>query len=672
MAAGDIIAEPDDQGAAAAAPAPQPGRVITEEEATQPSLSGATAVGTGAMNLPLGRDLAAIGATAGSYIPGAEQQTGTFGERYVENKRWLDMLAGQSAQQHPYLYYGSAMLSAAPLASVVAPKTAAGAAGVSAVMGTASGAGEGVWPKERVENAALSGVLGGTVGLGLYGAGQGAGYLASKGFGLLTSPKDLAMERTTGALQSDVAKGRGMDPNEWAAAQGAGYPVIAADMGGKPTQALARSVANMSPEARDALQATVGARASGQNQRLADMMDSVFGGGSLDTKVARDTILRNAQTENTRNYGVAYSAPNAQALWNPDLQNLLRSPGVQGVLSAAQKKAEEYAVQNKLPLPKNPFVRNPDGTVDLAVGPNGQRQIPSLMYWDQVKRSLQDAETSALRTGDKETARDYGTLKRSLLGTLDQVVPQYQTARQGAMAGFNAENALDAGLNYLKETRPDQLRQMDAALAQMNPADKAEFSRGFGAAVQGKALSTADNKNIVNQFNNPVTRQKFVNALGPLNAQRVEASLRWERVMESTNRAITGNSTTPQQFADMANESPFARWGEFGRKVAEGAVGGREMFGHIGALAGGGMAAAMHLYNQAAVKAGANPEIASFIASNLASGDPQKVNAMLNHIASRPLLMKVLRGVESGLPSVTAGPAAGAFVGAAGPSGQGQ
>jgi hypothetical protein len=636
----------------------------------------ATAVATGVLNLPGARDVATLGATAGSYIPGAEEQTGTFGERYNENKRWLDTLSAASAKQHPYLYYGSGIASSLPLGGAGVPKTILGAAGVGGAMGAASGAGEGVGLKERGENAILGGVGGGLFGGALKGAGEGLGYLGNKIWGTVRTPEDIAMERTTGPLKSDVTAGRGvaegrsLSEPDWKAAQAAGYPVVAADLGGGPTKALARSVANASPEARDTLQNMVAARATGQNQRMGDLMDGIFGGGQLDTKVARDSILRNAQSQNAANYTAAYDAPTAQAVWNSDLQNLLRSPTVQGVLGDAQKKAENYAVQNKLPMPNNPFKVNPDGTVDLAVGPNGQTQTPSLMYWDQVKRSLQDSESTALRTGDKETAKDVGTLKRSLLDNLDQAVPEYKTARQGAMAGFNAENSLDAGLNYLKETRPDQLNQMNAALAKLNPADKAEFSRGFGAAVQGKALNSGDNRSIVNQFNNPITRQKFENALGPANAAKIEASLRWERAMEGTNRAVMGNSTTVQQFNDMAGDSPFNKWGEFGRRVAEGAVAGKELTGgsHIGALAGGTFGAVGHLFNQAALKAGANPEIANFIASNLASGDPQRVNSMLTHIASRPMLMKVLRGVEQGIPS--AGPTAGAAVGTFGPSSQ--
>ena len=626
-----------------------------------PKLGKAAAVATGAMNLPGARDIGAFGSTLSSYIPGAEPQTGTFAERYGENKRWLDALSAESASQHPGLYYGSAFAAGLPLMAFGAPETALGAVGVGAGLGAASGFGEGVSLSDRAKNAGIAGVLGGLGGGVMHGVTSLPSYLMRP----FQSAESAATARTANALGPDLENGRGMlDPNEWAAAQSQGYPVMAADMGGAPTRALARGVANMSPEARDTLQAAAMSRASGQNQRLADTMDDIFGqsGGSLNTKVARDTIIRNAQSQNYTNYGAAYGSPNAQAIWNPELQNLMRSPGVKSVLGDAQKKAQEYAVQNNLPLPANPFVTAPDGSVSLAMGQNGQQQIPGLMYWDQVKRSLQDAESNAIGSGNRESANDWGTLKRSLTGILDQQVPQYRIARQGAMAGFNSENALDAGLAYLKETRPDNLNVMNEALAGMNPPDKGEFARGFAASVQGKALNTADNRDIVNQFNSPLMRQKFVNALGPLPAQRVEATMLWEKAMQNTNKAILGGSTTTGQLSDLGAESPFAQWSEGGRRIAEGAVAGREMAGHVGAIAGGTAAAVAHLYNQAAQKAGANPEIANLIANNLASNDPQKVNAMLSHIASRPVLMKAMRQVGNAIP-LGAGPTAGAVTG---------
>ena len=683
MASGDVV--PDSEinpggSTMQAAPSVTPGGVVPDEEIHakgQPdpdaAVSWPTAIATGALNLPGARDAATFGATAGSYLPGnPDEQTGTFAERYNENKRWLDILSGQSAKQHPGLYYGSSVVTGLPMGGLFGgAKTLPGSMAVGAGVAGASGAGEGTSWEERGKNAALSAVGGGTLGGIFHGLGEGGRYLATKWM----SPEQKAMERTAASLQGDIAANRGgLTKPDWDAAQQAGYPVTAMDLGGKPTQALARATANMSPEARDVLQSTVQARASGQNQRMADLMDQTFGGTTgLDTAIARDTILRNGAATNYANYTKAYADPAGKAIWTPQLKQLMQSSQFRSVLSNAQEKAENYAALNNLPPPRNPFQINPDGTVDLAVGPNGQKTIPGLMYWDQVKRSLQDAEGSSVNSGNRESAKDWGTLKRALTGELDSAVPSYQQARQGAFQTFQSENALDAGLNYLKTGPGAKLDEMNQAIAKMSPAEQAEFQRGMAAAVKGKSLSTADNRDLVNQFNNPLTRQKFQTAFGAQGAATVEASLRWESAMQAANKAVMANSTTMQQAADMAKEggSPFARWGEAGRKVAEGAVAGREMFGHIGAIAGGAAALAGHLYGQAAAKAGADPEISNFIAENLASGDPAKINSMLTHMASRPILMRTLRNVENMLVQGGA-TGSGAFVGATGPSGQPQ
>jgi hypothetical protein len=662
-------------GATTQAPTPAQGRVRDEPEHSQTAtddetVSAPTALATGAMNVPFGRDVATLGVTGLSYAGGksGEEETGSFGERYNENKRWLDVLAGESARQHPGIYYPASLLPGVGISRLTPNvESLPAAAGWGGLWGGVSGAGEGVTPEERGKNAAESAVGGTILGGAFHGLAQGARYLMSP----FRSAEEKATEKVTGPLQADVAAGRGgLTPQDWNTAQQAGYPVTAMDLGGKPTQALARATANMSPEARDILQSTVQARASGQNQRMADLMDQTFGGATgLDTAVARDTILRNGAATNYANYAKAYADPAAQAIWTPQLKQLMQSSQFRSVLSNAQQKAENYAALNNLPPPRNPFVFNPDGTVDLATGPNGQKTIPGLQYWDQVKRSLQDAEGSSINSGNKENAKDWGTLKRSLTGELDAAVPAYAQARQGAFQAFQSENALDAGLNYLKTAPGAKLDAMNQAIAKMTPAEQAEFQRGMAAAVKGKSLSTADNKDLVNQFNSPLTRQKFQTAFGQLGSAKVEASLRWESAMQAANKAVVGNSTTAQQLSDIGVEqSPWGQWGELGQKMRDYAIAGREVAGHTGAAIGAGAAVVSHLYNQAAIKAGANPEVAKFIASNLASGDPAKVNSMLTHIASRPALMKVLQGVENSLVQGS-GSGSGAFVGAAGPSG---
>jgi hypothetical protein len=620
--------------------------------------------------LPFGPDIAALGTAA---LP-SEEQTGTFGERYEENKKWLDLLSGESARQHPGIYYGSALAAGAPFGAAFGPKvpTLAKSIGIGSLWGAGSGAGEGWTPEERAKNAIESGIGGGFFGGVFHGAAQGIRNLSERWL----SPEQKAMNRTAESLQPDVEKERGgfgdqgiTPQQDWEAARQAGYPVTAMDLGGGPTKALARATANLSPDARDILQNTVMARANKQNERMADLMDQTFGGATgLDTATARDSILRNARANNLTNYTKAYSDPAGQSLWTPGMQQLMEAPQFRSVLKDAQAKAENYAALSGQQQPKNPFSVDPK-TGKVSLDPTAKP--PDLMYWDQVRRSLQGAEETAIGSGNKEGAKDWNTFKRALTSELDTAVPAFKTARQGAYEGFNAENALDAGLNYLKTPPGKKLDDMNAALGNMSQAEKAEFTRGMAAAVKGKSLSTNDSRDLLSQFNDPLTRQKFQTAFGPLGAAKVEASLRWESAMNLSNNAVMRNSSTVQQWADAAKEGGGSQLGELGRNMRDYAITGRELTGgsHVGAMVGAGAAVVGHLYNQALIKAGANPEIANFIAKNLSSGDPNKVNEILNHVASRPMLMRALRGVENSLVAGS-GPLASAVVGGAGPSGQ--
>ena len=68
-----------------------------------------------------------------------------------------------------------------------------------------------------------------------------------------------------------------------AAGHAAGIPRVAADEGGELTMALARSSANQSPEAREALTEAARDRFAGQSQRGAQFIRNLTGGADATT-----------------------------------------------------------------------------------------------------------------------------------------------------------------------------------------------------------------------------------------------------------------------------------------------------------------------------------------------------------------------------------------------------
>jgi flagellar hook-basal body complex protein FliE len=156
-------------------------------------------------------------------------------------------------------------------------------------------------------------------------------------------------------------------------------------------------------------------------------------------------------------------------------------------------------------------------------------------------------------------------------------------------------------------------------------------------------------------FNSPEMAQRIQLGQGPQRANQVEAFLRRESMMDMLRPAITGNSTTARQSSDALANSIYGALVKGGTNpLVSGAASGYGAYqtdkqlgngvnplhiagaAGVGALAGLG-ARHMQVRNQA---------VMAQIAKQLASQDPQAVNAATNKIASTPALMSALRKGE--------------------------
>jgi hypothetical protein len=99
------------------------------------------------------------------------------------------------------------------------------------------------------------------------------------------------------------------------------------------------------------------------------------------------------------------------------------------------------------------------GNVAFRRGPNGVPTYPNLRFWDYAKRALDDAANAARRGGRNEEASTLSALSRQMRAELDRLVPSYARARSTAAAFFGAENALEAGQNFVTS----KFRNQDAA-----------------------------------------------------------------------------------------------------------------------------------------------------------------------------------------------------------------
>lgn len=650
--------------------------------------------------LPFGKDIGAAVGAGESYLPSALQANGdvskdiapgdTLSQRFSKNRQMIKAQDAANQQEYPLTSFGvplATSIAALPMAGPIdaisagvtslAPRMAGfaadtiGAGAVGAGYGALYGAGEGDTISDRMENAKTGALMGAVGGAAAPAVAKGIGSVGKALSIPFRSADNLATSRISDAMAADQASGAtAMTPQDFTAAQATGQPVITADLGGQSVRRLAKASANASPEAEAALSAQINERYEDQGPRVADFLKGIYG-NNLDAHGARSALQSQASAVNTPAYQKAYAA-GANGVWNPgatvmdkagnqipNLADLIKAPDMQAAIQDATRKGANSSVLGGNTIVKNPFVADATGNVTLATDAQGNQAVPTLQFWDQVKRGLDDKINVAKRAGNNEDVRDFVGLKSALVSNLDQAVPAYAAARQGAFTAFGAENALEAGENFLKMANTANTAQAKSALTAMNPAQQRLFSQGLASQIAQTALNAPARRNVISMFNSPEVSQRLQMGLGPTVAPQLEAFLRRESAMDMLRTAM-GNSTTAKQTGDLekaghgimglatsALSSPVA-----GAMAGAGAAYHEDGFDPKTLVEGAALGAFTGVVGK--YLKGANHKMLAAIGEQLASPDPKVVNAAIKRMSQNPPMMKALRAAENGLTYLSA------------------
>lgn len=504
---------------------------------------------------------------------------------------------------------------------------AGNAAATGAAYGGAYGAGtaEGGL-KERVEGAAKGAAFGAVAG--------GAAPIVLRGGKLVLDAAKRPLQRAFAAVNPEkeasrrlvdaISRDTGGEPERAVTmlqdARRQGTPLIVADTGtaagGRRTQSLVRTAANLSPEARSVLEPVLQQRFDAQNIRAATVLRNLVRTPANAT-VTREALQDTARTARKPFYDRAYR-DGANGVLTPEIEQLVQSPAMQTAMRAAAT-----SIKNKT-------------AAGRAMNPLSKNGTPTLEFWDQTKRNLDSAWNVANRQGDKELAADIDAIRRTLVSQLDAAVPSYSTARGVAATLFKANDALDAGEKFVSSRmRNDEASQ---ALTKMTPEERTLFREGFVSKFIDDVMQSKDRRSILNQINaSPDARERMEIALGPQNYQKLEAFLRIENVMQMTKDAL-GNSTTVRQWIE-------------------------------GGLAGGGLGLIMNGGNLSdpklalmAVLGGAarrgvgivDAKVAERVGEMLVSDDPDTVQKAIDMVSTNPRMLGFLRNVEDALARAAA------------------
>lgn len=425
--------------------------------------------------------------------------------------------------------------------------SAASGAGISAADTAARGGDAG----DMAQSAALGGVLGGAIPLAGAGLQKGyraaADYVGGKMRGAI-NPTRAAGERVGKAISLDRANPGDdiLGAADDVTARTNSQQVMNLDRGGETTRALARAASNTNPEARATIAKAADDRFATQGGRTVDFVKRIMG-GNVDDLALQDRIKDIARITNRKAYQAAEASPRAQQVWDGELQQLMQSPTVQkAAQGATSRSADRVAVEGGKAV-RNPFVFE-NGVAKLVRNADGSLAVPNLRFWDQVKRNLDDEIGTAMKAGNRSRAADIQSIRSRLVQKLDGLVPEYQAARRGAAAAFGAEDAVEAGRNFARQTR--NVPEMERAIAKLNPAEKKAFEVGYASEIVDRVRATNDRVSAIRMFKSPEMRAKFEMALGPQKTRELEAFIRVEDATDKIRGAL-GGSTTARQLVEL-------------------------------------------------------------------------------------------------------------------------
>ena len=580
---------------------------------------------------------AAIAPVLNPLFPEKDQLKGDYAERYQQSLRTQEGMDKGFHEEHPYVDTGAniagAIASTGGAATTglgakalgLTAKTIPGAIGAGAASGAAIG---GLDAATRGENP----VTGAGLGLALGAAGpvvaEGVKAVASPfvraGRAAIT-PEIEAAQQVTNALEKDA--GKGLSRSDLYKAAMNDQPVALMDVGGgKATQRLARRAANVSPEAQEVLNSTIFGRFRDQNTRTAEFVKGLSEFG--DAHELDKALTESARETNAPAYRKAYAA-GGNGLWTEGLEQMTQAPVVQDAIRKTMVSAKNEAAKMGLTPPGNPFRFDENGRLILAPNKDGTKSLPSLQFWDYVKRNL-----------DK-SGRDGEEWSRILRDHLDDLVPEYKTARAGAAKFFGAKDALQAGREAVtpgtKASSADN-RVLRDAFNKLSASEKKLFRDGMVDQLAQTLLGKPDSSSILNQINNtPKAKERLLTVLGPEKYGKLEAYLHVEAMMDRF-RTSMGNSTTAQQLGDMAEGSVVPKiHTSLAGMVTDFLTKATEKLGR-----------------------GIDERVAKHIGTMLASGDGAEYQKALRMISSNQKIMRALRTPRgSAVPLTIRGAGAG-------------
>lgn len=483
-----------------------------------------------------------------------------------------------------------------------------------AILGGAAGYGasEAETPQGMAADTALGAVTGGVIGRLAQPTANAIGEA-------VTAPGRLATARAASRPQRTIVQRIARDDMslDKVAANLRKMPAGAtiADAAGDNTARLAEEIVAMPGKGAQNLRALFNARQS----KAAARVDSAINAALKikgDFYAAMSAIQDDLANRAKPFYDAAYEKP------------VLQSPTLKGVMSRLDDAAPDVleSARRKARL-------------------DGQVTGTTLRYYDYVKRALDDKIGAAIRAGEKDNARVWQGLKRTLVDELDNRVPEYGIARSIYSDDAGMKAALEAGRDFMRE----DAEMIAANMQGMSEAERQMFRMGAARALRDRILSRPDSADVYKAFfNKPLMREKIA-AIFPdkKSFAKLQRAMLNEQRMFQTSAGATGNSATARRLLgarDLATDPETAM---------DAATGGVK-FATLNAA---------RKYVRSRLGPLANESVRDQIAAILMEGDPAKRAAALAALDQPPVVAPYRPGAINNATG-RAAPAIGGVAGA--------
>ena len=397
-----------------------------------------------------------------------------------------------------------------------------GAAGTGAAYGALMGAGQDADSlPERAQNAVVGGLTGGGIGA----AGYGLGSLAAAGANKVSRAWQAfnADPQTRAAMQiRGLADDAGGQQAVTQAVDALGPDAMIVDALGERGLAVGRQSANISPSARETLEAALLGRKAGQNARVVSDMERLSG-LPVGNRKNVDTLKREAYDAVKPQINAAYrEARKAGAEIDfKEFDNIITTP--------IGRKAFQQALENVT----SRAARNPDAGGNLAV-------------LDETKRLLDGYAKQGYAQKDP-MASEYADAAAALRNRLDELLSgdEYAVARSLRQKAFRADDAFDLG-DELGSSRVGL--DVPGRVAKVDPENRSKVAQAYTARKADTLLNRGSTDGALNELSTPMGREAADAALGK---GALKKTVDREKAFNQTVKALTGNSTTARQMVEM-------------------------------------------------------------------------------------------------------------------------